>query len=761
MKVCVHIAILTMGFSGLVAEVLLLREFLIIFSGNELSIGIVLANWLILEALGSFVFGWKAEKLQNKLETFTVITTLFFIFLLVVIFLIRILKRAMGISIGESIGLIPMLYSSFLLLLPVSTLHGALFTSSCQLYSTLSGQSTASVGRVYMYETVGTLVGGILCTYLLIPYLHTFQTAVWLALLNFTVCLALLVLHGKARLFRRTSLVGLSALIILSGYGVSAGQVDKLHHYSIQAQWKGHNIVHYQNSPYGNICVIENEGQYVFFEDGVPSLITPVPDIPSVEELVHLPLLAHPQPKRILILSGGAGGVIYEVLKHPLIEAVEYAELDPLLLELLKKFPTPLTESELGDKRVTIQYIDGRMYLGTTQNVYDLILIGITEPSTLQTNRFFTKEFFALAKTKLHKEGILVLELPGSLTYSSEELKNLNSCIFSTLRGVFPHVRVFPGDGANLFLASNSPEVLAADTAQVLARLEQREIQAEVLIPWYIEQKLHPGWQEWFDRFVEGGAQRINSDLNPIGVFYSIAHWNALFAPSLRWLFRQFERINMEVIALLVAISLIFYLLFRPRTPRYFRAGLLLSVITTGFAGMIFDLILIFAFQSIYGYVFSWIGFLVAAFMAGAAGGAMLTTAVLEQISLRHFVKIELAIAGFALGCPLVLLVATAYSGGPDAFLLKLIFLALAFIGGFAIASQFPLANKLYLQEYVSLTQTAGLLYAADLLGGWLGGIAGAAVLLPVLGLVGTSVTVALLKLISFVVIVTQAHWQR
>ncbi|MCS7261615.1 MAG: fused MFS/spermidine synthase, partial [Anaerolineae bacterium] len=736
-----------MGLSGLVAEVLLLREFLIVFSGNELSIGIVLANWLILEALGSFLLGRIAEKVQNQLETFTVITLLFFVFLLVTIFLVRILKRMMGLSIGESIGLIPMLYTSFLLLLPASTLHGALFTSSCQIYSLFSDQNAASVGRVYVYETVGTLVGGILCTYLLIPYLHTFQAAVWLALLNFSVCLALLVFHRKAGLFRKTMLVSLSALTILCGYGVSSGQVDALHRYSIQAQWQGHHVVHYQNSPYGNICVIENEGQYIFFEDGVPSLITPVPDIPSVEEFVHLPLLAHPEPRRILILSGGAGGVIYEALKHPTVETIEYAELDPLLIELVRRFSTPLTEAELGDKRVTIQYVDGRMYLGATQSAYDLILIGITEPSTLQTNRFFTSEFFALAKTKLDREGILVLGLPGSLTYSSEELKNLNRCIFNTLQSVFPAIRALPGDGTNLFLASDSPEVLAIDTTQVLERLEQRKIQTEVIIPWYIEQKLHPGWQAWFERFVAGSTQRINSDLAPIGVFYSIAHWNALFAPSLRWLFGQFEQISLEAVALLLVVFLVPYLLFRPRNPRYFRASLLWAVITTGFAGMIFDLIIIFAFQSVYGYVFSWIGFLVAAFMAGAAGGATLTTVVLERIGFGYFVKIELAVMGFALGCPLVLLVATPYSGSPDAFLLKLIFPTLACIGGFVIASQFPLANKLYWRESSGLMQTAGLLYAADLLGGWLGGIVGAAVLLPVLGLVGTSLAVAMLKL--------------
>ena len=80
MKNLVRIAILTMGFSGLVAVVLLLREFLIVFSGNEFSMGIILANWLILEAFGSFFLGRKVEKSPNRLETFTVITILFSIF---------------------------------------------------------------------------------------------------------------------------------------------------------------------------------------------------------------------------------------------------------------------------------------------------------------------------------------------------------------------------------------------------------------------------------------------------------------------------------------------------------------------------------------------------------------------------------------------------------------------------------------------------------------------------------------------------------
>jgi spermidine synthase len=244
-----------------------------------------------------------------------------------------------------------------------------------------------------------------------------------------------------------------------------------------------------------------------------------------------------------------------------------------------------------------------------------------------------------------------------------------------------------------------------------------------------------------------------------LGVFYSISHWNALYAPSLSRVFSQFERITIESVVLLFAIVLLFYLLFRPRNRQFFRGSITFSIITTGFAGMMFDLMIIFAFQSVYGYVFSWIGILVVSFMAGAAGGAWLITSVLERIKNHNkvFKIIEWAIISFAVAFPLVFLVLPSYSGDSEAFFFfKALFLTLSFISGFLTGAQFPLANKLYLKDSRSLSRTAGLLYAADLLGGWVGGIVGAVVLLPVLGLTGTCLTVGLLKFTSLTVISTQ-----
>jgi spermidine synthase len=748
-----------MGFSGLVAEILLLRELMIIFSGNELSIGIILANWLILEAFGCFYPGRMVDKTKNKLEAFTVITVLFSVFFPIAIFLTRILKNILGISIGESVGFLPMFYSSFLILLPVSVLHGALFTFSCRIFSMFSAKDASSTGRVYVYETVGTIIGGIVCTFLLVPYLNSFQATVGIALLNFVVCFYLLIPYRKIGLYQKSILITLSVLILGTGYLLFGGQVDKLHQYAIHSQWKYHNVVHYQNSPYGNICVIENQGQYIFFQDGIPTILTPVPDMIFVEEFVHLPLLAHPQPEKILILRGGAGGVINEILQHPSIERIDYAELDPLLLELVRKFPTPLTESELQDDRVNIKYVDGRLLLKTTPDTYDLIFIGIMEPSNLQANRYFTREFFTLVQDRLHENGILVLGAPGSLSYLNEELRNLNSSIYHTLKNVFSHIRVIPGDGTNLFLSSDSQDVSSIDMMQIVNRLEERDIKAEVLVPWHIERKLHDGWHNWFLEFLEGSSQKINYDFKPAALFYSLTHWNALYSPEFGRLFKEFERINVTNIFLVIGIVLLVYVFIRSQSKRYHRAGVPVAIITTGFAGMIFSLIIIFAFQSVYGYVFSWIGLLVASFMAGAAAGAMLITTALARIKngLKFFRRIELAIICFAVGLPFILFVVYLYSGIQTALVIfRILFLILSFISGLLVGSQFPLANKLYLKDSEGLSRTGGMLFAFDLLGGWLGGIIGAVVLLPILGLTGTCITVALIKIASFIIITTE-----
>ena len=736
---------------------LLLRELLIIFSGNELSIGIILSNWVILEAFGCFISGKKTERSKNELVTFSIITIIFSLSLPVAIYFTRILKNILGVSIGESLGFLQILYSSFLILLPTSMSHGALFPLSCKIYSSIFYKDASSIGKVYVYEIVGTILGSIFWTYVFIRYFHSFQIAILIGILNLIILIILLIYYWKINILQKIVLTTSGFLLVLFSYLIFSNRVDNIHKFSIKSQWKGQNIVHYQNSLYGNICIVKNEEQYIFFSNGVPELIIPVPDIVFVEKFAHLPLFAHPEPIKVFILNNGAGGLINEILKHPTVQQIDYAELDPLFLTLIKKFSTTLTEYELNNEKVRIKYIDGRLFLKLTEDRYDLIFVGISNPSDLQTNRLFTKEFFSLAFRKLNEGGILVIGAPCSFTYINEELKNLNSCIFHTLKSVFPYVRVFPEEGINLFLASNSESIIFFNKSELVKRLKERDIKVNIPVARHIEKSLHDGWQEWFIKFIEGSSKKINYDFRPIGVFYSISYWNSLFAPYLSKIFKYFENINVWIFFGLSILFIFMFIIFQTQNIKFTQLGIPLSIMTTGFAGMTFSLLVIFAFQAIYGYVFSWIGLLISSFMAGSSFGAISITYFLPRIkdTIKVFIKIDLTIICFSIVLPFTFIILHPIIDTSIEFLLmKILFLLISFISGFLIGAEFPLANKIYLQNNKNLTAVAGTLYSADLIGGWFGGILISIIFLPIIGLLGSSILVLLIKLCSFVIII-------
>jgi len=778
----VRIAVIVMGFSGLIAEIFLLRELLIVFSGNELSIGIILANWLLLEAAGCFWPGRMIDRTEKKIELFTLVTILFAIALIAAIFATRLIKLSLGVSIGEHVGLMPMFYSSLLILLPVSILHGALFTFSCRLYARYGKPEAdaAVAGRVYVDETVGTIAGGVLCTFVFIPLLNSFEVVIGVAFINMVICLWLLgsvsrrpAIPNSYNTVQNISdlpdtnssirkspgslaiLLATGILAAVTGIGLITGQAERIHQQAIGLQWKNHNVEHYQNSPYSNITVLENQGQYLFFLDGIPEIITPVPDMLFVEEFVHLPMLAHPNPQEVLILRGGAGGMIDEVLKHPSIQHVTYAEHDPAFLEVIRKFPTSMTESELGDPRVQVRYRDGRLLLATSPETYDLILLGVMEPSNLQSNRFFTQEFFSLAKERLNEGGILVLTAPGSLTYLSDELKNLNSTIFHTLDEVFPYIRTIPGEHRNLYLASESPDVVDLDMDRMIARLDERQIQSEGVVPWHIEKKLHDGWRQWFIDYIDGTSVSINRDFKPVGLYFHITHWNSLYAPAFGSFYNRIGNIGPGTILPALLFFTLLVLFYQIRRRKSHGPGVPFAIITTGFAGMIFSLIVIFMFQVTFGNVFTWIGLLVAFFMAGAAVGALLITHLLPNIKndKRWFLGIELAVICFTLILPVIFQVIHPLLESSLAFaLFRILFLVLSLAAGMLVGLQYPLANSLLLRNRGEISRTGGMLYASDLLGGWIGGIAGGVILLPVMGVTGTCITVALFKISSFLI---------
>jgi len=727
-----------MGFSFTIIQGLMIRELLVSFYGNELSIGLILGNWLVLEAVGSGLIGRIAARNRADPTSYALLQIVLALMLPLSLYGAFTVRNIVGLPAGQGVGLGGIFSSSLFILAPLGLVDGAMFAFGARAFAQLTGREVPGIGQVYVYEAVGGIVGGLIFTTLLIPYLSSPQMILLLAALNLLSALSLLPLRSLS-FFSTALLLIVTAAVLLSPLAARGRR------WLVGQQWGRYNLVGYENSVYGNVAVIQQAGQYTFFANGLPVLTAPVPDVQGIEELVHIPLLFHPHPRQVLVVSGGVGGVLHELLKYP-VERVDYAELDPLLIQMAQRFPTVLTQGELSDPRVHIHSVDGRLLVRRVAGGYDAIIVNLPYPSTLQLNRFYTVEFFRMARQILTPEGILVLTAPGSLTHMGPEMRELNAMLDRTLRAVFAAIVVVPGD-THLWIASPSPHIAALSPEDLVIRWEQRQLPAQMMSGFHIRLKLDERRIRWFwDSLAGSSGPEINSDLHPAGLVRGLAYWNALFSPSLNAAFSLLSQLSLR--GLLPPLVVLIGLLLLLGWPGQRQLTVPVAVATTGVSGMAFDLIVVFAFQTLYGYVYQQVGLLITAFMAGLGLGALLIARRMDHMrwEWRWLTGVELAIVLYWASLPVLLTLLYAH---PASLLLHPSLLVLNGLAGFLVGSEFPLANRILSQLRGGLEGASGLLYACDLAGAFVGSVLVSVALIPALGIPQTCLLVAGLKLIS------------
>ncbi len=732
------IAVIIVGFSGLIVQVLLLREMLVGFYGNELTVGIILANWVILEAMGALLLGRFSDRINKRQLAFGIMTAGFIVSSVVCLYFARTFKVIFNIPSGLGLGIDSILWVSFLIVFPVAFLHGGLFSLCVKIYaSSIEYIQSRAAAQVYFWETIGTILAGIIFTYYFIPAFDSFRVILIVVFINIIMLWFLYTSSSGLKrrcLFRKC---GVAFIILL--FFICIPVFDRLQESSIEIQWRNQEVIDYANSIYGNIVVTRQEEQYTFFLDGLPAITSPYPNTIFTQAFSWFPLLFHGHPSHILIISGGAGGLINEILRYPDLSRIDYVEIDPLILRMLKIYSTDLTERELSDSRVNVLNVDGRFFVKNTNLKYDVIFLGLSSPSDLQTNRLFTEEFFKETKKILNPGGIFTFTLPGSFTYLNRELKGLNACIINSLKRAYSHIRIIPGD-SNIFLASDSPGITQIDSTSIIRRIKEKRLSPELLLPSYIEYRLDPERVEWFEDSLSNATVRGNRDFAGFALFKTLSLWSAQFSPGWQVLFLNLEKIGLSTIAV---VFIIFFLLslFLFRGHRRFNFAVPYAVVSTGFFGMLTNLIIIFSFQIIYGYLYYQIAMLITLFMAGAAAGSILISRHLERMAnpLKIFIMLEIAIAAWSL---IILFIILSYP-------LHFVFFILCIITGFWVGAEFPLANKIYLKKSNRLGETVGLIYAADLAGGWFAAILSGVFFLSVLGLPSTCMMISALKVIS------------
>jgi spermidine synthase len=425
--------------------------------------------------------------------------------------------------------------------------------------------------------------------------------------------------------------------------------------------------------------------------------------------------------------------LLNEILSSP-ITKVDYVELDPLLIKLVKQYPTPLTERELADKRVKIINTDGRLFVRSAAEKYDVILVGLSKPQDLSVNRFFSREFFELTKKRLNPSGVFAICLPGSLSYLSQELKDVNASVINGLKQAYGYVRIIPGD-YNMLIASESGTVMEVVPSLITQRLKERKIEPGILVPGYLDYRLSERWVDWFSQASVGATKEVNRDLRPIAVLEMMALWTKQFSPMTSFILGQAKKLNFVLPAIVILACSVMVGMFKNK-----RLVLAYGIAATGFFGMFANVALILAYQVRYGYLYYQIGVLVSLFMAGAAIGSLLMMRLMQkQDNHKLILWLEAGMIIFTLSLP--------------ALILSKIFMILFLIPGFFVGAQFPLAAKMYGKGE---GEASGVLYGADLMGGWLAGMVGGIILLPVFGLWKMCLVMVMLKLSSLVLLLVE-----
>ena len=687
-KRLIILSIIGTGITSVVTQLLTIREFLTQFHGNEITISLVLFCWLFLTGMGSLAAkGLKRTSLR------------FYAFLILVIALWPLIQlvairelREIFFSHGVSPGFYPIFFYILISITPYCLLMGFILPYAQKVLNLFDTDFKS--GDLYLTDSIGDITGGALFSFVLVYWFKPFAT---IAITSTLLILVVFFLLFKTR----------ARILLLTAFAVTSvfyGYATSRHFEKLTLADQYGNIVSYLESPYGRIVVTDEAGQRTFWESGSP--LYSGSNIMTSEEKVHYPLCQLDRVENVLLVSGGLGETIREVNKyHP--AHIDYVELDPILIEaalslgVLHRAPS-----------LEIMNTDGRSYIQTPKRTYDAIIIDIPDPDTFQLNRFFTSEFFFLTKKILNKGGILSFSIAYNPNYLSHIQKNKIATLYNTARDHFQNVRILPGCEA-YFLCRD--EKLWSDIPD---RLAQKSISTS-----YIDGFFYGNVTEERIKALEYRDKDapINEDFSPVLMRIMFHQWFIKHGTSPDYFL--FSLLGLTVI----------YLIFI-RKEEY-------VLFSTGLAAMGVEMLVIFAFQVAYGYIYLKIGAIVTAFLMGLLPGALIGNRLQQKRSL------SLTIAEILLLFLLVL-----FYGWALYFRIELqpvCYMVYCFLFSLVCGFQFPIVAGIIGEKK---SPAAGCL-AADLAGAAVGTLVIGTVVIPLWGIQTAVIVLMVVKISSLVTV--------
>lgn len=251
------------------------------------------------------------------------------------------------------------------------------------------------------------------------------------------------------------------------------GQVLKIDQVLYQNNSFGQNLIVFKNSKLGTVLAL----------DGVVQ-VTDKDEYPYSEMIAHVPILSHGNVKKVLIVGGGDGAVLREIVKYKQIEEITMAEIDPSVIEMSKTYFPTLSQGAFEDKRFRLKIGDAAKFIKEDTNKYDVIISDSTDPIGPGAV-LFTEEFYKDCKEHLNPGGILVTQ-NGVPNMQPEELKNTydrQHLHFKDNSFYLVTIPSYVGGAMALSWATDNAQLRKVSAKTLTRRLQEADIKTKYYTP--------------------------------------------------------------------------------------------------------------------------------------------------------------------------------------------------------------------------------------------------------------------------------------
>ena len=680
-------AIFFSGLAAVIAQTLVIREGLALFGGYELVSGILLCFWLVWGGLGSFIFT-KLKLKSNPEKTYALLLLILGFFAVISITFIRFALKIFSLPFGEVISLDRIVLISAISLAPVCLVFGALFPAASKILAP---------EKVYLLEGIGAFLGGIIISFILIQILPPYGILL-IVVFFLTICAFIMI--------KKPGLLIFSFVLLLL-----FTKVNDVEQYSRKTQMGGQNLIALRESKYGMIAITKHHAQLNFYINGVYDFSCP--DIYTSEEAVHYPLLLHEMPRKVLLVGGGIGNCITQISKHPDIKEITYLELDPLLFKMGEEY---IGENLKDFRNLNVIFGDARFFIKNTKEKYDVIIINLPDPVNAQLNRFYTQEFFAEAKRIMNTRGIVSVRITAPPDIISPLFGQLLNTMRKSLHSSFEHILILPAAKTTYIATDHLIEI--ENVADILkSRIRERNLDLTYVNEYFFDYNFTPEKMNYLKNRVEESEGVLNADLKPVCYYFTTILWGGVISGSVRNLFINLFNLS----PWLFLVPLVFIFLFFKR-----RSIIYLSVFSIGASEISAEVILIILFQISYGYLYGWIGAIIAFYMLGLALGTLF---YMRSYWFRKSTTKLLSNVEFIMGLYFAIIILILFLKLPSA---NIIIPILIFFGGFMGGLHFPLSVAILKRK------KAGIVYGVDLIGSSIGALITSIIFIPILGIIFT-----------------------